>query len=156
MQLTEFGKHFRYAFCSQDQSATKNKEGSVCLCVCMCIYIKINYHTALLCTVPDNSFSFNALAKKMRKWLSKDERINGNPFNSIRRQEAPSSAQFSFALTVSWEALEDTVRLIPALSKRARTIVWKNRSKARIYLWRKKMKWKEAKTYKKLSKKAFQ
>lgn len=97
----------------------------LCLCVCMCVYIKINYHTALSCTVPDNSLSFNALAKQMRKSLSKGERINGNPFNSVRHQEAPSSAHFSFALTVSWEALEDTGRLIPALSQGNRTIVWK-------------------------------
>lgn len=105
---------------------------------CACVFtLKINYHTAFSCTVPDNPFSFNALGKKMRKRLSKGE---SNPFNSMRRQEAPSAAPFSFALKVSWEALEDTVRLIPALSQGTRTIVWKNRSKARIYLQRKKMK----------------
>jgi len=69
MQLIEFAKHFRYTFCSQDQSGTENKGGCVCVFACVHLYLykKMNYHTALSCTVSDNSFSFYALAKKMRK-----------------------------------------------------------------------------------------
>jgi len=52
----------------------------------------------------------------------------------MRHQEAPSSARFSFVFTVSGDALEDTIRLIPALSQGTRITVWKNRSKTRIYL----------------------
>ena len=128
----------------------KRRRQCVFVCLCMHIYIKTNYHAALSHAVPDNSLHFNALAKKMRKLLSRGERINWHCFQLSKASGGPIICTVQFCLDkhrlLSWVALEDTVRLIPALSQGTRTIAWKNRSKARIYLGRKKTNWKEAKS----------